>query len=162
MNKTFINYLKEVDKNEVLYVGTKNGTSWIIIEPVSTILENLDRLEEIVHGRVVKQNSNAQNLLLDIPCQIAQVQHRLLKDEFENPKDKRKTESKLYELEKNFANAFFMRKQTRERLDKWIKIADREVIDTYIHDGNDVPGTCIILEGSDNGTLWYKGEKKVL
>lgn len=83
MNKTFINYLKEVDKNEVLYVGTKDGTSWIIIEPVSTILENLDRLEEIVHGRVVKQNSNAQNLLLDIPCQIVQVQHRLLKDEFE-------------------------------------------------------------------------------
>lgn len=162
MNKTFIEYLKEQNQNEILYVGTNEGSSWIIIESVETILENLERLEEIVHEGVEKQYSTSQDTLEKIPCQIVQTQIMLLRNKFENTKDKRKLEGKLCELEKKFANAYFMRKRSRNQLDNWVEIHNRKIMDIYEYDGTDEPGTCIILEGSENGTIWYKNEKKIL
>ena len=57
-----------------------------------------------------------------MPRQIVNIQDKLLEDNFENSKDKRKMVNKLCELERKYSNAFSMRMQTRKRLDNWIKI----------------------------------------
>lgn len=163
MSKNFINYLKETDENTVLYIGTEQGSGWIVIETVRTILDNLEKLEQIIHDRVVEQNSNAKELLEDIPFEIVGIRQKLYKGKFEKSRHERALKNKLAVLENSFYNAFIQRKMTEKRLHNWIVVGERKVINTYMQDpGLEVPGICVILEGCDNGTIWFKGEKEVL
>ena len=52
MKKTFIEFLNELDKNEMVYVGTKNGTNWIVIDKPDKIIEILDNIEKELHAQV--------------------------------------------------------------------------------------------------------------
>lgn len=133
------------------------------MKTVRTILDNLERLEQIIYDRVVEQNSNAKDLLEDIPFEIVGVRQKLYKGKFEKSRHKRILENKLADLENSFYNAFVQRKVTEKRLSNWIVVGERKVINTYNQDpGIEVPGICVILEGCDNGTIWFKGEKEVL
>ena len=159
MNKTFKEYLGTLDGNTLVYMGTKNGSNWIVIDTVETILNNIERLEEIMHERVLKQHQTASNSVYEIPYKIVELRKTI--DEEVVAKNKRKLEARLLDLENKFSNAFIMRKNTDEQLRKWVKIENRLVVEYYEQDGEE-PGICVILEGSDNGTIWYRGEKNIL
>lgn len=159
MNKNFKNYLETLNENTLVYVGTDKGSSWIVIETVRTIMDNLERLENIVRERVVKQYQTASDHIVKIPYQIVDLRKKI--EEEDNDRNKRKMKSRLLELETKFNNAFIMRKNSSEQLDKWIQIDKRTVVEHYEQEGEE-SGICVILEGSDNGTIWYRGEKKVL
>lgn len=52
-----------------------------------------------------------------------------------------------------------MKEKYRKYLDEWTTVGERPVVDVYEHTV-DIPGTTVILAGIENGSLWFKDEKK--
>ena len=156
---TLKKYLETLDENEMIYLGTKSGSSFIVIEPVHTILEKMDQINDIIHDRIVSGLNNAQRVLDTYPKLIIELQYKL--DIEPDKKERKELKSKLETAEGKFATAFGSRKKYREAVSWKKNLKDRMVLDVYEHE-TDIPGTTVIVEGFDNGTLWFKGEHKVL
>lgn len=60
MNKTFIECLKEINPNEIVYVGTKSGASFIVIETAQTIIEHLDKFENYLRDKAEKRYNDCE------------------------------------------------------------------------------------------------------
>lgn len=157
--KTLKSYLETLDENEMIYLGTKNGSSFIVIEPVHTIIEKMDQINDIVHDRIVSGLNNAQRVLDTYPNLIIELQNKI--DSEQDHKKRKELKAKLEMAEAKFATAFGSRKRYRGAVSWKKKFGDRIVKDVYEHE-TDIPGTTIIVEGFDNGTLWFKDEHKVL
>ena len=156
----FIEFLKEQDSNEVIYLGTKDGSGWIVIDTAETIINNMKKIEKIVRSRIVTKNKKAQNILDTFPSLIVKVQDEL-KESITDKEEIKKLENKLWRLESKYNSAFGTRKKLSKTLKSWKTIGNRIVEESYDHE-TDVIGKCVLLEGFDDGTLWFKGEKKVI
>lgn len=156
----FIEFLKEQDSNEVIYLGTKDGSGWIVIDTAETIINNMKKIEKIVRSRIVTKNKKAQDILDTFPSLIVKVQDEL-KESIMDKEEIKKLENKLWGLESRYNSAFCTREKLSKTLKSWKTIGNRIVEESYDHE-TDVIGKCVLLEGFDNGTLWFKGEKKVI
>lgn len=159
MSKKFIDFLKGLDSNELVYVGTKDGSNWIVIETAQTVIENMDKLEHILHCQVHDTYAKAQDKLDTIPYSIVDVRKEI--GECDSDEKMKELKVKLANLERAFVASYMTREKYKKALDTWIKLDDRPVLNTYEHK-TDHPGTSIILSGIERGTLWFKGEKKVI
>ena len=74
---TLKKYLETLDENEMIYLGTKSGSSFIVIEPVHTIIEKMDKISDIVHDRIVSGLNNAQRVLDTYPNLIVELQNKI-------------------------------------------------------------------------------------
>ena len=164
MKKTFIEFLNELDKNEMVYVGTKNGTNWIVIDKPDKIIEILDNIEKELHAQVQRTYDVAHEKVVGIPSLLVKERKQLTKLMKITNRDVRdlinETRGRIYKLESTFVSAFGTRKKYRKILDKWIDIRDRKVVDIYEHE-TDISGVSVILEGYGDGTLWWYGEKNI-
>ena len=156
--KTFKDFLMEVDKDEILYVGTEKGSGWIDIAKASEIIESLDKLEKKLHSKMENFYRTAARRVRDLPRSMIDYQDKLLNPEIDDI-TRKKLEGRLAEFERSFCASYKSRNDSQKLLRNWKEIDERFVKDTYQHE-TDVIGTCVILEGIDNGTLWSIDEKK--
>lgn len=159
MSKNFIELLEEMDKDELVYVGTKDGSNWIVIETVQTVLEKMDKVEKMTHDQVLRTLKRSKTNIHDYPYKIVELHEKI--DKCKDDKERGKLEYKLHDLESRFAATYHTYRKTKQLLSKWIKLPDRKIVETYPIDVEN-PGTAILLEGSITGSLWFKGEKKVI
>ena len=164
MKKTFIEFLNELDKNEMVYVGTEKGTNWIIIDKPDKIIEILDTIEKELRAQVQRTYDAANKKVVGIPSLLVKERKQLTKLMNIKNRDVRdlinESRGRIYKLESTFVSAFDTRKKYKKILDKWVDIRDRKVVDIYEHE-TDIPGISAILEGYGDGTLWFYGEKNI-
>lgn len=157
--KTFIEFLKEQDNDEMLYIGMKNGNSFVYIETAEKVLENLDKLEKYLKDKSEAALKLAEYKIEVLPSEIIATRKKIGKAKSKDELNSLK--SKLSDKEDAFASAIGSRRKYSRILFEWVKLPDREVVDVYKHE-SDIPGTTIILKGYDIGELWFKDEKKII
>ena len=164
MKKTFIEFLNELNKDEMVYVGTEKGTNWVIIDKPDKIIEILDTIEKELRAQVQRTYDAANEKVVGIPSLLVKERKQLAKLINIKNRDVRdlinETRGRICKLESAFVSAFDTRKKYRKILDKWVDIRDRKVVDIYEHE-TDIPGVSVILEGYGDGTLWFYGEKNI-
>ena len=164
MKKTFIEFLNELNKDEMVYVGTEKGTNWVIIDKPDKIIEILDTIEKELHAQIQRTYDAANEKVVGIPSLLVKERKQLTKLMNIKNRDVRdlinESRGRIYKLESTFVSAFGTRKKYRKILDKWVDIRDRKVVDIYEHE-TDITGVSVILEGYGDGTLWFYGEKNV-
>ena len=164
MKKTFIEFLNELNKDEMVYVGTEKGTNWVIIDKPDKIIEILDTIEKELRAQVQRTYDAANEKVVGIPSLLVKERKQLAKLTNIKNRDVRdlinETRGRIYKLESTFVSAFDTRKKYRKILDKWVDIRNRKVVDIYEHE-TDIPGVSVILEGYGDGTLWFYGEKNI-
>lgn len=188
--QTFLSYLKERNPDEIIYLGTENGSSWIVIEPASVLIEKIDEVNKIVRERVEKALEAAQADITSGPALMMGIRDDIVRwenkdnikelyDEIQKKSEaklnKRELEvarqnkvsylkARLFDWEKTFANAVFRRAEVKKHLMSWKDIKVREVIETYRIDksGGQDSGIAVKVTGNEDGTLWWRGEKEVL
>ena len=164
MKKTFIEFLNELNKDEMVYVGTEKGTNWIIIDRPDKIIEILDTIEKELHAQMQRIYDAANERVTGIPSLLVKERKQLAKLIKIKNRDVRdlinESRGRIYKLESTFVSAFDTRKKYGKILNKWVDIRDRKVVDIYEHE-TDIPGVSVILEGYGDGTLWWYGEKNI-
>ena len=46
--KTFEEFLNKQNEDDIIYVGTKNGSGWIVIETTKDLINNMNKVEKLV------------------------------------------------------------------------------------------------------------------
>ena len=159
MAKNLKSFLEDLNKDQMVYLGTKDGSSWVSIETAGTILENLDKLNDLLYRQVTRSNRDARKLCKEFPVQIARLLSKIEKTTDKEELDKLKYDLASYE--KRFVLAYERREKTGKALSNWKEVKDRKVVDTYDHTVY-VPGISVLIEGFELGELWFKDEKKVI
>lgn len=150
----FLNSLNELAPDQMVYLGTKEGGSWIIIDKPQVIIDNLADIETRARQHAEFALSSACSRCHMLPKKIVAMQKELHKaDEVE----KACIENDLYELEQAFASSFNTRKKWTDILKKWVTFGERAVLEQYMHETDD-PGICCIVDGQLKGTMWWKGD----
>ena len=164
MKKTFIEFLNELNKDEMVYVGTEKGTNWIVIDKPVKIIEILDVIEKELHAQMQRIYDAANERVIGIPSLLIKERKQLTKLTKIKGRDVtnliNESRGRIYKLESTFVSAFNTRKKYGKILDKWVDIRDRKVVDIYEHE-TDIPGVSVILEGYGDGTIWFYGEKNI-
>lgn len=187
--KTFKSELEKLDKNEMVYVGMKDGSGWVVIETAGTLLKKMNKLNECVRSiseDIIKFNTKlalqATKLipvrkeelkkLENTPAETFKegLEKRALKEK--KPFKEKKTDAEelkkkalehiKYSIERNKAEkvrTLFNIETTFEYLGNYVLMKNRKVIDMYKHN-TDIEGICMVLEGNEKGELWYYGEKE--
>ena len=188
--QTFLSYLKERNPDEIIYLGTENGSSWIVIEPASVLIDRINDVENLIRNRVEREFHAAEKsvnktpkVLVDIHENIAywnnpenfdeiykkiqeaheeELTPKLLEQERQNKIQAMK--SSLHDREKHFANAVYRRAEISKRLQSWKKIGKREIVETYVVGKSAIQerGIAVKVEGNENGTLWWRNESKTI
>ena len=188
--QTFLSYLKERNPDEIIYLGTENGSSWIVIEPASVLIDRINDVENLIRNRVEREFHAAEEsvnktpkVLVDIHENIAywnnpenfdeiykkiqeaheeELTPKLL--EQERQKKIQAMKSSLHDREKHFANAVYRRAEISKRLQSWKKIGKREIVETYVVGKSEIQerGIAVKVEGNENGTLWWRNESKTI
>lgn len=188
--QTFLSYLKERNPDEIIYLGTENGSSWIVIEPASVLIDRINDVENLIRDRVEREFHAAEEsvnktpkVLVDIHENIAywnnpenfdeiykkiqeaheeELTPKLL--EQERQKKIQAMKSSLHDREKHFANAVYRRAEISKRLQSWKKIGKREIVETYVVGKSAIQerGIAVKVEGNENGTLWWRNESKTI
>lgn len=158
MSKTFIDFLGELWENELVYVGTKDGSCWLVIETAKTLIENLEKVDSVVRNKTMETCRRAQDRLDTLPRRIVEIQDEL--KESDDEKRVRWLKADLESLETRYVYAYNVRDKCLKALKKG-PIGERKVVEVYEKTAFD-PGTAVIIEGFENGDLWLKGEKKVI
>ena len=159
MAKNLKSFLEDLNEDQVVYLGTKDGSSWVSIETAGTTLEKLDRLNDLLYNQVRRSNRDARKLCKELPVQIARLLSKIEKTTNKEKLDKLKYDLASYE--KRFVLAYERREKTGKALLNWKAVKDRKVVDTYNHKVY-VPGISVLIEGFELGELWFKDEKKVI
>ena len=154
-----INFLKEQDRNETIYLGTKNGSGWIVIETAEKIIESIDKLEKHLRDDAERNLRNAKVVLKNKPFEIVEILNKLKVEDSYDKKELKELESKLARYERRYANAFITREKYMKLINGWKTVDKRNVVETYNHE-TDTKGICVLVDGIENGTLWFKGEKR--
>ena len=158
----FLKFLKEQDPETIIYLGTKNGSSYLEIDTAQELITNMDIMEEKLHNRSVTTLQNAKNKILELPEKLVEAHKELEKLMLAEKQDKQeilKAKSKVFKLERDFVAAFNTRTIFKRYLSNWTKLPERKVVESYPRTV-DVPGVCVIVEGNENGDLWFMKEKK--
>lgn len=153
----FINFLKEQDQSEIIYLGTNNGSGWIVIDTVEKIIANIDKIEKHLRNNAERVLENAKMILKTKPFDIVDGLNKLSGDY--DSEELKKIKIKLEHDERKYANAFVTKEKYSKIISKWKTIDKRRVVNTYDHE-TDEKGICILVDGIDNGTIWFKGEHK--
>lgn len=153
--QTLNEFLNTLDPNELVYLGTSEGHSWIMIDTVENVINSMDNLEKMAHDAAERELQSAIAKCYSIPHKILYLQEQTELEEDADEKEVLK--DKLLTAERDFVYAFNTRKKCADLLKHWIVFGDRAVLDTYMKEIDD-PGTCIVVEGRLNGTLWWKDE----
>lgn len=162
--KTFMDFLKEQENDEMIYVGTKDGAGWIVIERAETLIQKMEKLESYLHGKASDTYKNAVDNLRKLPSFIVEDQKKIdiLEADAEDKKEElRKAKGLLSDHERKYVSSYMTRKKYSNVLKSWKRVDERKVIETYEHNTDKI-GTCVLLEGFENGELWYFGEKEVI
>ena len=159
MAKNLKSFLEDLNEDQMVYLGTKDGSSWILIDTAEKILDGLDELNDLLHEQIVRSNREAKKSCKELPVLIVQTLSKI-----EKTKDKEKREQLKYDLhsfESKYVAVYARREKTSKALQKWKVVKDRDVVETYDHTVH-TPGISILIEGFENGTLWFKDEHKVI
>lgn len=160
-NKTLIDFLKELEPNEMVYLGTTKGSGWIVIETASKIIENLDKLETMLHEDAKDTLERAIYIMNNYPLSITKTQEKIINYTGTDHREMEKLERTMDRLESAYVNAYRTRNEYRKHLANWIRLHDRKVEDIYEHQTEAV-GTCIRVRGIEKGRLWFYGELKII
>lgn len=138
-----------------------------MIEPAGYIIEKIDELEKYLYNRVKDALAEAEYDIRTYPRIIVNRQEKI-KELIESKGDKKKIvseENMLHEAERRFWAAYNKRDKSTRSLKTWIKISERKVKETY-ENGDEkygvINGYAIKIEGSENGELWFRHEKKII
>ena len=159
--KRFLEFLKEEEPDELIYVGTQGGSGWLLIETAQTLIDNLDKIEDRLHKRSEYVLRDAKQRIKSLPFKIVEAQQELDKLKKSNDAtedDIKKAESRLFAAERSFVTSYGIRKRYTTYLNKWVHVSKREVLESYPHTVND-PGVSVIITGIEQGDLWFKDEK---
>lgn len=157
MKKTLLETLSELKADETVYLATKKGTNWIAIDDASTIIENLDKIDKVLYKNIETSIEKAQESIDSLPGLMIKTREKI--SECNNEFELKELKGKLDRIESGFVAAFNARQSNMKYLSNWVEIKDRNVVEVYQHN-TDIVGPCIIVEGIDDGHLWYKGESK--
>lgn len=159
--------LTELEADQMVYLGTNNGSGWIVIEPAGYIIEKIDDLEKYLHDRVKNALAEAEYDLKIYPKIMVDRQEKI-KELIESNGDKKKIKSEenmLRESERKFWAAYNKREKNTKFLTNWIHVSERKVKETY-ENGDEkygvINGYAIKVEGAENGELWFRHEKKII
>lgn len=158
MKETLVKKLEGMNGDELVYIGCKDGTNFIVIDTVDSIINGLTKIDKYLHDRVERYQRKSINNLSTLPFKITEVLERINSGTLSN-KELGKAKNVLRNYENKYASAHQARINCERQLSWWIPFGDRKVIDTYPHTVDD-PGTTILVEGSFQGDLWWKGENK--
>ena len=75
--KTFEEFLNKQNEDDIIYVGTKNGSGWIVIETAKDLINNMQKVEKLVHRRVKETNKRSKEKLIKIPGLIVDSYKRI-------------------------------------------------------------------------------------
>ena len=156
MNKTFIECLKEMNPNEMVYVGTKSGASFIVIDTAQTVIDHLDKFEKYLHDKAEKRYNDCELYISNVLTKMEEIKRTMGDHPSSYPNEVAK---KFRKLEGQLSWGTHMKEKYRKYLDEWKTIRERPVIETYKHTV-DITGTTLIITGNENGSLWFKHEKK--
>lgn len=93
--KKLINVLKELPGSELVYVGTKHGSNWILIEPAEKVIANLDKIDEILHKRCLEGFNRSVLLTETMPYRIVKLLDQIKDTKNKTEKEEEKLRKKL-------------------------------------------------------------------
>lgn len=157
--KTFIEFLKEQDSTEMMYIGMKQGTNFIYIETAAEVIKNINKLENYLKNNAKRTLSESRAKIAKLPYDIVNLRTKI--SEETDKKERNRLEACLEEKNRQFASAYNQRNKYEKLLNEWITLPNRVVVETYEHEDN-IPGTTVLLQGIEAGTLWFYGESKVI
>lgn len=143
--------LMTIDKDIMVYLGSKNGTAYFKIEECGKLIDELDDLDSVLLKR--KQENLARSIsdVERFPITI----ERFLKDR-SYPEEYRQKKVAYYKHEIKKAKDRI--KSLEEDINNWIPVGEREVFNKYErHD--DIPGISIIVQGEEPGRYWFYREQ---
>lgn len=184
---TFIEELKALPPDRMVYVGMKSGAAWVAIETAPTFIEKMDKLERMVKSLTEDSlSSNTHRIKVLAFDTLPRYEKRIsgLKEQLETletlPVDifaggykekKEKVEEKKKELSTTLENYDCFKKELRDKINKiislqeylrnYVPVAQRIVEDSYIHKTQPM-GNAFLLEGNEHGTLWMYEERTPL
>lgn len=148
---TLLEKLYKLDPNEIVYLGTREGTNWIRIDTAEFLIEHIEELNYTMKNDIYNTFNNALRYVEETPYRIVETMDKLKAED---------DESKIRELKKTldgycsrFSTSYPRSKKLRNQLDNWVHVADRKVLEVYTHE-TDVIGTCIIIKGIESGKVW--------
>lgn len=124
--KKLINVLKELPGSELVYVGPKHGSNWILIEPAEKVIANLDKIDEILHKSCLEGFNRSVLLTETMPYRIVELLDQI--KDAKNKTEKEELRNKLLNAESKYTNNINTRGKYKKHLDTWIKVKDRMVI----------------------------------
>ena len=161
MAKTLIDFLNEVDKDEMIYIGAERGTNWIVIDKPDEIIEQLGRIEKQLYARIRHTYEGAIDKLASNPSAIEKEKKRLKRLEAIKDRDVRgpiaKSKNFIATAERELIASAITYKKYDKIVTEWVKLPNRKVLSVYPHE-TDIPGTSVIVEGYGYGFLWWYGE----
>jgi len=156
--KTFGEWLKEVDRNTMVYVGTKHGSSWLLIETAGDLIDNLEKLEYRLCKEAHLKRATYYEVLEEAPRAIVRCENELDSiSDIEDPKVG-KLRERIWKLRGEFASAWTGYKKYDRALISWVRLEDRFVNDVVEH-YHDIPGIGVLIGGIEAGDKWMKHEK---
>lgn len=157
MKTTFINFLKKQEENEIIYLGTKLGSNWIVIDTAKNIIDKIDKLETYLHKQAVKNLNTSKIRMKELPYNITETLDRL--KEKSDVDEVKKLKHRLDSYEKRYVSAYNTKVKYERALSSWKAVGNRLVVEHCKHE-TDIVGTCVLIEGFEDGSLWFKGEHK--
>lgn len=154
MSKTvrFLEFLKAQDPETIIYFGTKNGSSYLEIDTARKLIENMDIMEGRLHNRSATKLQNTTNKLLELQEKLVEAREK--QDEVDILKEK----SNIVDLENAVISATNAKATFEKYLDNWTKLPERKVVTSYPRKAGGT-GLCVIVEGIEDGQLWFMKEK---
>lgn len=143
--------LMTIDKDTMVYLGSKNGTAYFKIERCGKLIDGLDELDNALLQRKKNNLTRSIAALERIPSTIGKfIASKAYSEEY---KEKKVAFWKHeYNKAKDRIVAF------KEEIENWTHVCDREVFDKYERT-EDIPGISIILYGEESGRYWFYREQ---
>ena len=155
---TLMEFLKERESTELIYIGTDKGSGWIKICQAGSTIRRIDSFDKTLKASSEKTIKLAQKNLDFLPSKISSLQSKIKTLKEYNVMVSDDLENELGAAEYEYFKAYSRRKNARERLDSWIHVGDREVKDIYPKTAGK-PGTAVIIDGNEIGK-WFEGDEE--
>ena len=162
---TLLTKLKELDGDQLIKLGAKNGSAFCYIGTADELLRSMKAVDEVfracIEGAVASSKKYLKGQLANAPtlASYATEHHkthlngkmRLSMDGYDNY---------VAQWFKSVTTAFIRVDTWQDRLDKYKPINRRRVIETYNSVEYDEPSLIILIEGYEVGKLWMPSEVK--
>lgn len=165
---TFIEKMKELEPDTMVYVGAEAGAGWLVIEKAGYLAEHSDIVDKALNESAYKLlEEYKKRLAFLFNDAIPKLEKRIMKiknNPSDDPMEFYKQEKKLEEIKGHLEfraeqarTAQRRSKELTDYLESYPPFADREVVNCYIHK-NEVYGLCVIVKGDEAGKYWFKEE----